>query len=495
MVPASKTRSELPIGPSTVPFVGDATVADGAVEWRAGLFAWYGLLVLIAATVLAAVDRQILVLLAEPMRQSLGLSDTKLGLLQGAGIALFAGATAVPLGWLADRYGRRAVLAACVLVWTAATAACGLAWDFQSLFVAAIGLGIGEAGLAPIIYGLIPDIVAPKKRVLANGIYAVAAIFGAGLGIGLSGAMVEVIQTLRHLLPPAISELEPWRLSFFAVALPGPVIAVMILLIRLRKHAASDAAARATSPLRLADYLRAHGRTLLGVFGSTGLGGLGIAALAAWVPVIATRNFGGTPQQVGQGIGAAYLIGTVCGALIGGYGVRKLRPVVGVATPVRVLAIGLGLSAVSSAALFAATTAWQVYVLFGLQVAFLISGTVLAPTLLQDMTPAALRSRILALGSVVTILLSALSPILVGLMSDALQAGPRSLLIATTIVASVSLALGAVLTKGVEGRFVGTVKAVAAQAELDDDVPPAPTPVIHPVTHPDIHPATRDKNA
>ena len=435
------------------------------------MLAWYGLMVLIVATVLAAADRQVMVLLAEPIRHSLGLSDTKLGLLHGAGIALFSGAAAVPLGWLADRYGRRTVLAVCVLVWTAATAACGLAWDFPSLFAAAIGLGIGEAGLAPIVYGLIPEMVPAKRRVLANGIYAVAAIFGAGIGIWLSGSLIETLQSVRDWLPLAMRSMETWRLSFFAVALPGPIVAVMILLIRLRKAPAGSGNQGVAAPLRLADYLRKHGKTVLGVFGGTGLGGLGIAALGAWAPVIASRNFGGTPQEVGQGIGAAYLIGTVAGALIGGFGVRWLRPLLGVATPIRVLVIGFALSAVAAAGLLAATSAMHVYLLFGLQVAFLIAGSVVAPTLLQDMTPSSLRSRVIALGSVVTLLLTALSPVLVGVVSDTLQAEPRGLLVSVAVVAATGLALGSLLTFKVERRFVGTVIAIAEPSEVP--VPPS----------------------
>ena len=440
------------------------------------MLAWYGLVVLIIATVLAAVDRQVMVLLAEPIRQSLGLSDTKLGLLHGVGITLFSGAAAVPLGWLADRYGRRIVLASCVLVWTAATAACGLAWDFPSLFAAAIGLGIGEAGLAPIVYGLIPEMVPAKRRVLANGIYAVAAIFGAGIGIWLSGSLIDTLQSARDLLPLAMRSMETWRLAFFAVALPGPVVAVLIMLIRLRKAPAGPGKAGAAAPMRLADYLRKHGTTVLGVFGGTGLGGLGIAALGAWAPVIASRNFGGTPQEVGQGIGAAYLIGTLAGALIGGFGVRWLRPLLGVATPIRVLVIGFALSAVAAAGLLGATSAMHVYVLFGLQVAFLIAGSVVAPTLLQDMTPSTLRSRVIALGSVVTLLLTALSPVLVGVVSDALQAEPRGLQVSVAVVAAAGLVLGSFLTFKVERRFVATVLAIcedAAQSDSPTSAPPA----------------------
>ena len=135
---------------------------------RSARTAAYALGVLVTAAVFAAVNRQILVLLGEPIRQSLGLSDTQLGLLQGLGVTLFCGLAAVPIGWLADRFGRRRLRALCILVWSAATAACGMAQDFTALFVAAAVLGIGEAGLTPIVYGLLPDAVPERRRALAT---------------------------------------------------------------------------------------------------------------------------------------------------------------------------------------------------------------------------------------------------------------------------------------------------------------------------------------
>ena len=436
---------------------------EEVVPFNGWVLAWYGLGVLIAATILAAVDRQILVLLAEPIRLSLGLSDTKLGLLQGLGIALFAGIAAFPLGWLADKFSRRIVLASCVLVWTAGTAACGMAWDFSSLFAAAVCLGIGEAGLAPIVYGLIPDMVPARKRVLANGIYAIASIFGAGLGIGLSGELIQSMPTIRTLLPVNIHDLEPWRLAFFVVAVPGPVVALLILTIRTKSSARKRTGDGSPATALLSAYMRLHWKTLLSVIGGTGMGGLGIAALAAWAPVVASRMFGASPQAVGQGISAGYIVGTIVGAVVGGYGVKRLRAHLGVATPLRVMVVGLALSACASIGLAFATTAHQVYWLFGLQVAFLISATVVAPTILQDLTPAALRSRVIALSSVITILLSALSPVLVGLASDLLKIRPDGLQIAVAVVAFTSMLIGAFVTWRAEGRFVQTVRLIGEQ--------------------------------
>lgn len=424
------------------------------------LLAGYGLLVLIMASVFSALNRQIFVLLAEPMRLSLDLSDTKLGLLQGAGITLFAGVAAVPLGWLADRYGRRSLLAACVLVWAAATAACGLAQDFPALFLAAACLGIGEAGLAPIVYGLIPEIVSARRRLLANGIFALAAILGAGLGIALSGWLVAALDGLRPLLPPALQAMESWRLAFLAVALPGPLVALAVLLIRLHPQRSDiDAPPTMVKPALL-PYARAHRRTMICVFGGSGLASLGVAASGSWVPVVATRIFGAPPAEVGQGIGVAYLLGTALGALMGAASVKPLGRRVGLALPIRVVTIGAMLSGLASLLMLFTHSAAALYLLFGLQIAPLIAGSVLAPTMLQDMAPAALRSRVIAIGSAVAIGMSALSPVLVGVLSDLLQTDPRGLLVATAGVCAASFALAAVAMRAAEKPFASTVREV-----------------------------------
>ncbi len=443
---------------------------------RAALAAAYGLGVLVTAAVFAAMDRQILVLLAEPMRQSLGLSDTQVGLLQGLGVTLFSGLAAVPVGWLADRYGRRRVLALCVLVWTAATAACGLAQDFGSLFLAAVALGIGEAGLTPIVYGLIPDIVSDRRRALANGIYTLAAILGAGLGIALSGALVEGLGTLRALMPPAASQLESWRLAFLCVAVPGPVVALMILMIRVRpaRSASSTVVASGPEP-RAWPYLSQHRRTVAGIFGGTGLAGLGLAAVSNWLPVVASRSYGATPAEVGQGIGLAYLAGTAVGAGGAFWAVRRLAVRHGPATPVRITSWGLVIAAGVSLCMPAASQPTHLYILFALQVASLIAASVLAPTMLQDMTPSVIRSRLIAVGGLVSVSMASISPPLVGLMSDFWASTPASLLWSVSLVSAFAMAAGAALMRTAEAPFVRTVDAVRLE-NATADVGPSGAP-------------------
>ncbi|MCE2907520.1 MAG: MFS transporter [Betaproteobacteria bacterium] len=428
---------------------------------RSARTAAYALGVLVTAAVFAAVNRQILVLLGEPIRQSLGLSDTQLGLLQGLGVTLFCGLAAVPIGWLADRFGRRRLLALCIVVWSAATAACGMAQDFTALFAAAAVLGIGEAGLTPIVYGLLPDAVPARRRALANGIFTLAVILGAGLGIAFSGAIVQALGSASGVLPPALQGLEAWRLAFLFVALPGPLVALLVLLIPVRRGAAVPPGAAAPpgrSPTW--DYLRQHRRTVVGIFGGTGLAALGLAAVSNWLPVVATRRFGASAAEVGQGVGLGYIVGTLVGAAGGAWAVRRLAQRHGVATPVRVTVWSIALGSVAAAAMPLAADARQLYLLFGLQVAALIAASVLAPTLLQDMTPAAQRSRLIAVGGLVSVSMSSLSPPLVGLISDALGAAANGLLAAMAAVSALAMAGGALLVRTAEHSFVGTVKAV-----------------------------------
>lgn len=432
-----------------------------------GVVAAYGIAVLVLATMFGSLDRQIMILLAEPMRHSLGLSDTKLGLLQGVGITLFAGITALPLGWLADRFGRRSMLAGCVLVWTAATAFTGMAQSFEELFIAAVGLGIGEAGLIPIVYGLIPEIVSARRRVLANSIYALAAILGAGVGTALSGALVGALENVRPLLPQAWQALETWRLAFFGVALPGPLVALCILMIRLHPQRGSVAGPAFSSVADLGAYARTHAGTMARVFGGSGLAALGIGAAGNWAPVVASRSFGASPAEVGEGIGAAYLIGTAGGALIGSVAVKALRRRLGMATPIRVISVGSVLAALASLLMPLVHSATGLYLLFGVQVATLIAASMLAPTLLQDMSPEALRSRVIAIGTAVSVGLSSSSPVLVGVLSDLLHAHPDGLTLAMAGVGALAFALAALVMRAAETPFVNTVREIHREPTVD----------------------------
>ena len=423
---------------------------------RAPASAWFALAVLIVATVVGAVDKTIFTLLTEPVRHSLSLSDTQIGAIQGLGVALFTGLATFPLGWLSDRYDRRWVLAACVIFWSGMTALRGLAPDYGWLLVASVGLGVGEAGLAPVINSLLPDLFARAQRVVANAVYVLASIFGAALGAVLSGAAVGAADALRPHLPAALAGAETWRLTFFLVALVGLPLALLILAMRAAPRSAGEpAAATPTAPTRtFGDYLRSNWRTLAGLVAGTGLGGLGLNGIGIWIPVHAARHFGLAPAQVGQYLGASLLGGTVLGALIGVLALRAAQRRLGAGAAMRLLTIGYLCAALASLTMLFATSTAGLFASMALVIMPLMAALIVLPNALQDAAPAALRGRAMAAFAVGQLFFASLAPLGIGMLSDAVHdRAPDSLVIALVAVTLVCGLAGALLLWRTEDSF------------------------------------------
>jgi MFS family permease len=173
-----------------------------------------GLLGLVYA--LNFLDRQILAILAEPIRQDIGLSDTQIGALSGFAFAVFYTLCGVPVGWLADRVPRVWIMGAACALWSCFTMACGAAANFAQLALARIGVAVGEAGGAPPAYSLISDYFPPKGRGAALAIFSAGGPLGVLLGTAL-GATVAA----HH----------GWRWAFVAAGAPGLAAALILLAV------------------------------------------------------------------------------------------------------------------------------------------------------------------------------------------------------------------------------------------------------------------------
>jgi MFS family permease len=112
-------------------------------------YAWYVVGVLVLAYTFSFIDRQILGLLVTPIKRDLNIGDFEVGLLGGLAFALFYTFLGLPIGRLADRANRRNIIAVGIAFWSVMTAACGLAKSFWTLFLARMGVGVGEAALSP----------------------------------------------------------------------------------------------------------------------------------------------------------------------------------------------------------------------------------------------------------------------------------------------------------------------------------------------------------
>lgn len=272
-----------------------------------GPYAYYVLGVLFVVYIFNFIDRQILAILLEPIKQDLQVSDTALGFLTGFAFAVFYTFAGIPLARLADRWVRRSLIAISVATWSLMTAASGLAQGFSHLALARIGVGIGEAGCTPPAHSLISDYFPAEKRATALAIYASGIYVGVGLGFWLGGWL---------------NDAYGWRVAFMAIGLPGLLMALIVrLTVREPVRGMSD-----RHPVHSRDYsvqetarfftsLSAGRRvSLAGAFQAYAGYGLG-----AWLPAFFIRLHNMTPGELGLWLSWITAIGGGLGAFCGGW--------------------------------------------------------------------------------------------------------------------------------------------------------------------------------
>jgi MFS family permease len=437
---------------------------EGSTTW----LSWYALAVLTAVTLFAFVDRQVLVLLAEQIRISLGLSDFQLGLLQGTGIAIFTAIAMYPLAWLADRFDRRLVLAGSIIAWSLAVVACGMAETFPQMLLASALVGAGEAGLAPLVFAAIPELFDRSKRQLANSVFAVAGTTTGALAMIVGGQLVAGAEALGDHPAIAAHGLEAWRLAFFLAALPAPLMALLVFTVPLNRVRNRKAGVRATV-VRSSDgptlgrFFRERAQAMIRLYGGFGIANFGYQALLAWIVVICMRSYGQTPAQVGAAIGAANLVALPLAFVSSLLLARWLSPRIGPVFPIRTIWIAYLLSAVVLGMLALATNITTVYVLIGVAYAINLTAGMLLPTGLQNIAPPALRARFVAINGVVNVTFAAIAPPVVGLLSDHYSATYAGALLASALAVCCSgLVVAAILLRSGERLFAEIMAEGAA---------------------------------
>lgn len=221
--------------------------------------AWYLVSLLTIASIFSFIDKYIPALLVEPLKQDLRLSDTAVGLLLGPAFAVLYATLGLPLGWLADRRRRTTLVAAGVALWSLATAASGLARNFGHLLLARVGVGIGDATLAPCALSLISDSFPAARRGRPVALYITAQSVGAGIAMLGGAAVLTWAASQAEISLPMLGILAPWQFTFLAVGLPGVLVA--LLLAAAREPARDPGTAAGVSMGHTLRYLRAHWRS------------------------------------------------------------------------------------------------------------------------------------------------------------------------------------------------------------------------------------------
>ncbi|MFM9853590.1 MAG: spinster family MFS transporter [Sphingomonadaceae bacterium] len=268
--------------------------------------------ILLLVYVFNFLDRQIVNILAEPIRKDLGLSDTQIGLMTGLAFALFYTVLGIPIARFADRPGtnRVGLISVALVIWSGMTALCGLAQSFGQLLAARIGVGVGEAGCTPAAHSLIADLAPPAERPAAMAFYALGIPIGTLLGMIIGGVLADTIG---------------WRMAFVVVGAPGIALALIVwLAIKDPRMRAAATELRATAGAAPRPDLRS---ALTEIFGSPAFVLLLCAGSFAsflsygkttWTAIFFMRTHGLSASETGFWLGVVAGAAGILGTWLGG---------------------------------------------------------------------------------------------------------------------------------------------------------------------------------
>lgn len=363
-----------------------------------------GLALLIVVYTLNFVDRQILAILKEPIAAELHLSDTQLGLLGGFAFALFYSVLAIPFAWLADRFSRVWIISAGLFLWSGFTALCGMAGSFAVLFLARMGVGVGEAGGVAPAYSLIADWFPPRSRARALAAYSFGIPIGSALGVLFGGLVAKAVD---------------WRFAFIAIGVFGVLLTpVFLWLVR-------DPPRQVTSVPQLG--LAAVGKLAaakptfwLLAFGS-GCSSIVGYGLMYWLPTFLARTLHMDIVARSELLAAVLFIGGVAGMAAGGWLADRLG-----ARSKRAYALIPAAAFLAAAPLFAlaidATTPLQTFALLLLPYALALVWLGPVLTAVQHLAPVSSRSTMSALFLLINNLVGlGIGPYFFGALSDHLK--------------------------------------------------------------------------
>lgn len=397
--------------------------------------AWFAVAVFTIANTLSFVDRLLPSILVDPIRRTLLLSDTEMGVIHGLPFALFYATVGLWLGRHADRSDRARLAAVGIAVWSLATVASAFATGFWTLFGARVFVAIGEAALAPAAYSLISGLFAAERLGRAMSIYQIGIYVGSGMALIFGGSVASMA------LGP-----DAWRAAFVIAGLPGIAVAIAAWFVPEPRRGAAQ-----RPSTRLAKPIAGLGRAAY-IFHFAAFSFVGVAAYGAtsWLPSVLIRGHGYSLLEAGLSLGLILAFVSPLGVLCAGWLVDRAVRAGNYSAIMTIGAAGVALLA-PTALVYGTAQSPTTALIAAVPFAFLLSYPFgIAPVALQLMTPAGERGRMTALYLFVfTIFGYAIGPVAVGWITDHVFAAPamvgRSLAL---VVGTAALAAAGLMVAG-----------------------------------------------
>ncbi|TGD71305.1 MFS transporter [Mangrovimicrobium sediminis] len=313
--------------PNTVGAAATAATNDTSVDEKPAPGAYYALGVLLAAYILSFVDRNVMAVLIGPIRDDLQISDFQYSLLHGFAFSMFYIVLGIPIARLADHGNRKWIVTIGIFLWSVMCCLCGLARSVATLFVARIGVGVGEAALSPPAFSMLSDLFPPARQARAFAIYSLGVTVGGGLSAIIGGFVYKYFAATGGATLPLLGHVGPWQMTFVSVGAPGLLLVVLLGFIREPQRRLDRDPASAGDGASLAEFwawLVRHKRIYIGVMGANSLLTVMTYGMLAWFIEFLIRTYGVPRESAGLQFGLINIIAGSLGALVIGWLVQPM---------------------------------------------------------------------------------------------------------------------------------------------------------------------------
>jgi len=406
--------------------------------------AWYMVILLLVIYTFSFIDRQMLGLLGVYIKEDFGISDTEFGLLTGFAFAVFYTVFGLFCARIADSRSRRGLIAVGLIVWSLMTAATSLARSFTSLFLFRIGVGVGEATLAPAANSLVADSFPKHRLAMALSVYSMGIPMGSALAFIVGGHVIGLAESIPDIAIPGYGLMGSWQKAFLMVGLPGLLLALLLTTIKEPVRKGTTGHGGSLPLADVAAHVKSRSRAYAGIcFGVSLNAALGFGSFI-FLALFFHRYHGIGASEVGITFGSISIITGPVGLLLGGYladrwykhGRKDAHILALLVAPV-----GYFLPALLFPFASDTTTAWILLAIFNLFIN-LPSGVAYAS--LQLITPNQMRGQVVAMYVLCTSIIGyGAGPYLLGFFTDSIFGDEMQLHLSLVLLAAITTPLSA----------------------------------------------------
>lgn len=405
--------------------------ADGAADdgepMGSATSRWGAVLAFMLVYIVSYIDRQILTIVVDPVKSSLGLGDTEIGLLQGFLFSTVLMVAAVPMSHLIDHYNRSRVLIGCMVVWSCATLYCGFADTFLELVLGRVGLAVAEAVVPMAAMSVIGDLF-PRHRVgRAAAVFMNGGYFGNGVALMLSGWMIAWLTPLQGTPFPLMGTFEVWRGLFIGMAALSLLVACG-LFFYLKEPPRRELTAIQDAPTSASfwAFFWQHRSFILSycVFASC-ISMIGFS-LYAWPATLLIRVHHMEPVEVGMIMGPMFLITSIPGTALAAWLGSRCTPQHALQHLMLVMVGFMVVLAPLVLVMSLAPTSLAIIALGAVLLMYAAAhGAILTP--MQLISPNRMRGRLAAVSALIYVIPASMSPVIIGLFTDRVFEDPMAL--------------------------------------------------------------------